>query len=127
MSEERTVSDVVAGRIRKLCTARGMTVADLAARCAAAGMPKLTAQALYKLLGQRDVPDRPPRPVSVDELLILARALDVTPANLCPDLAASAGHDLAAEAARIIDSAISQLEDLKSWYTPATPASPARS
>jgi transcriptional regulator with XRE-family HTH domain len=79
-----TASDLIAQRIRELRNARGMTVADLAARCEAAGMPKLTAQALYKLEGQRNALDRPPRPVTVDELLVLARALGVTPAELCP-------------------------------------------
>jgi hypothetical protein len=59
-----------------------MTVAQLAARCEEAGMPRLTAQALYKLESQRDRTDRPPRPVTVDELLILAYALDVAPVHL---------------------------------------------
>jgi transcriptional regulator with XRE-family HTH domain len=70
----------VATRVRDLRTARGMTVADLAARCAAAGLPRLTVQTLYKLEGQRS--KRTPRPVSVDELLALAAALDVSPLHL---------------------------------------------
>lgn len=63
-----------------------MTVAQLAARCAEAGMPRLTAQALYKLESQRDRTDRPPRPVSVDELLILAYVLDIAPVHLIAGL-----------------------------------------
>jgi hypothetical protein len=59
-----------------------MKVADLAARCAELGAPQLTAQALYKLEGQRKSATRRPRPVSVDELLALALALNVAPVHL---------------------------------------------
>jgi hypothetical protein len=61
-----------------------MTVAQLAARCAEAGMPRLTAQTLYKLEGQRT--SRAPRPVSVDELLVLAYVLDIAPVHLIAGL-----------------------------------------
>jgi transcriptional regulator with XRE-family HTH domain len=82
MANEPTVSDLVAERLRGLLKDQGMTVRDLADRCKAVGMPKLTAQALYKLVGQRARKDRPPRPVTVDELLVLAYALDVNPLYL---------------------------------------------
>jgi transcriptional regulator with XRE-family HTH domain len=82
MANAPTVSDLIAERLRGLLDDRKMTVRELAGRCKAAGMPKLTAQALYKLVGQRDRPDRPPRPVTVDELLGLAVALDVNPVYL---------------------------------------------
>lgn len=59
-----------------------MKVADLAKRCAEAGMPSLTAQTLYKLIGQRANPDRPKRPISIDELLVLAYVLDIAPVHL---------------------------------------------
>jgi hypothetical protein len=59
-----------------------MKVADLAARCAELGAPQLTTQALYKLEGQRESVTRRPRPVSVDELLALALALNVAPVHL---------------------------------------------
>jgi transcriptional regulator with XRE-family HTH domain len=83
MDNEPTLSDLVADRIRKLLKQRGMTVRQLAARCRETGSPKLTDQALYKLLGQRE---RQPRPVSVDELAELAVALQVTAASLAPEL-----------------------------------------
>lgn len=86
VANEPTPSDLIAHRVRMMRTAMGLTVAELAARCAEQGMPKLTAQTLYKLEGARNVPDRPPRPVTVDELLVLARALGVSPADLCPEL-----------------------------------------
>jgi hypothetical protein len=79
MANRETVSDQIASRIRELRWQRGeMTVADLAAKCDAAGMPSLTTQALYRL-EQRGNPGRPARPVSVDELLVLAYVLDVAP------------------------------------------------
>jgi len=76
-NNRKTASDRVARRVRELRQSRGLTVAELADGCAAAGMPALTAQVLYKLEGQRDSAARRPRPVTVDELLVLARALDV--------------------------------------------------
>jgi hypothetical protein len=82
MANERTVSDVVAARVKEVRGKRDLTVSGLAARCAALGAPQLTAQALYKLEGQRDSASRRPRPVTVDELLALAVALNVAPVNL---------------------------------------------
>ena len=82
MANAETASDVVAGRIRELRRKRGLRVTDLGARCAELGAPGLTAQALYKLEGQRGRDDRPPRPVTVDELLALALALNVAPVHL---------------------------------------------
>ncbi len=84
MTDSPTPSDLIAERIRKLREDRGMTVAELAARCKAAGMPRLTAQVLYKLEGQRA--NRNPRPVAVDELLVLAFALDIAPVHLIAGL-----------------------------------------
>ena len=80
MDNAPTPSDLIAARIRKLRNDRGMTVAELAARCRDAGMPHLTAQVIYKLESQRT--NRAPRPVTVDELLVLAYALDIAPVHL---------------------------------------------
>lgn len=82
MDSRETVSDLIAKRVRALREGRGMSVKALAARCAEEGMPRLTEQALYKLEGQRTSADRRPRPVSVDELLVLAFVLDVAPVHL---------------------------------------------
>src|SRR5579875_1366589 len=86
MDSEQTPSDLVALRVRVLREGRGMTVRELAARCAELGMARLTAQALYKLEGQRSAQDRRPRPVTVDELLVLACALDIAPVHLIAGL-----------------------------------------
>jgi 8-oxo-dGTP diphosphatase len=79
-----TPSDVIAQRIRQLREARGWTVAELAARCKDAGLPRLTATVLYKMESQRQ--NRAPRPVTVDELLILAFVLDIAPVHLIAGL-----------------------------------------
>ena len=63
-----------------------MTTNQLADRCAQLGAPWLTAQALYKLEGQRDSATRKPRRVTVDELLVLACALDIAPVHLLTGL-----------------------------------------
>jgi transcriptional regulator with XRE-family HTH domain len=81
MANERSASDVVAARVREVRGKRKLTVAELAARCAALGAPDLTAQALYKLEGRRPGKLRP-RPVTVGELLALAAALNVPPVCL---------------------------------------------
>jgi transcriptional regulator with XRE-family HTH domain len=91
MDNASTPSDQVARRVRELRTDRNMTVKDLAARCAEEGMPGLTAQTLYKLEAQRDPAKRKPRPVSVDELLVLARALDVPVSELLIGVGAAYG------------------------------------
>ena len=81
MANNLRASDVVAARVREVRSKHGMKVADLAARCAELGMPELTVQALYKLEQRRPGKVRP-RPVTVDELLVLACALSVAPVHL---------------------------------------------
>ena len=48
------------------------------------GLPRLTATVLYKLESQRQ--NRAPRPVAIDELLILAFVLDIAPVHLIAGL-----------------------------------------
>jgi len=59
-----------------------MTAAQLAERCAALGAPKITVQSVSKIEGQRESATRPPRQVTVDELLALAAALNCPPVSL---------------------------------------------
>lgn len=81
-----TPSDQIAQTIRNLMEDRGWSVAELARRCGEAGLHRLTAQVLYKLLSQRDAPGRVPRPITIDELLLLAYVLDVAPVHLIAGL-----------------------------------------
>jgi transcriptional regulator with XRE-family HTH domain len=82
MDNETTVSDLIAARIRDLRVRRGLTTADLAERCAKLGAPHLSMQALYKFESRRTDGRVKPRPLRVDELLVLAMALDASPVHL---------------------------------------------
>ncbi|GAA0812154.1 hypothetical protein [Spirilliplanes yamanashiensis] len=68
-------SDLVATQIRQIRGHRGLTVRALAARCAELGGAHLTANVLTNIEVRG-------RGVSVDELLVLALALDVAPVHL---------------------------------------------
>jgi transcriptional regulator with XRE-family HTH domain len=68
-------SDAVAALVKQLRLRRGVTVKDLAGKCRDLGAEQLTANVLTNIEVRR-------RDVSVDELLVLALALDVAPAYL---------------------------------------------
>ena len=68
-------SDVVAAQVREIRGRRGLTVKALAARCCELGAAELTANVLVNIEVRR-------RDVSVDELLVLALALDAAPTHL---------------------------------------------
>jgi transcriptional regulator with XRE-family HTH domain len=80
----RNPSDAVAARVRAARKSTGLTVPELAERCAKAGYPELTRQAIYNIESRRARAGGPRvhRPVTVDELIALARALSVAPVNL---------------------------------------------
>jgi hypothetical protein len=80
-NDPQSPADVVAARIRQVRKRRELEVPELADRCAAEGFPKLTVAALWNLEGRR-TGKRPPRAITVDELLVLARALQVAPVHL---------------------------------------------
>jgi transcriptional regulator with XRE-family HTH domain len=91
MPNKDSASDIVAARIRAVRRKRDLTVAELAEQCAAAGYPELTAHALYSLEGRRSGTSRAARAVTVDELLALAKVLQVAPVHLL--VPPSAGED----------------------------------
>lgn len=74
-------SDTVARRVQELRRRRGWSVARLADQCAQAGAPELTESVLTNILTRRRRPGRP-RDVTIDEVVALARALDVPPVGL---------------------------------------------
>jgi transcriptional regulator with XRE-family HTH domain len=81
-----TVSDEVAARVRQWRKRRGWKPADLAARCAELGAPDLTENIIENIESRsRRGGTKRPRPVTVDELLVLALALDIAPVNLLAD------------------------------------------
>jgi transcriptional regulator with XRE-family HTH domain len=77
-----SASDIVAKRIREARKKRGWLVKDLAAECAKAGVPRLTAAVITNLETRR----RPGREISAEELIALAWVLEVTPVQLLSPL-----------------------------------------
>jgi transcriptional regulator with XRE-family HTH domain len=78
-----TVSDAVAARVRQVRKRREWKPADLAARCAELGAGDLTESVIEDIESRsRRGGRKHPRPVTVDELLALADALNVAPVHL---------------------------------------------
>lgn len=77
------LSDDVGEQLVKLRKSAGLTREQLAERCARAGLPALTAPAIGNIeTGRRDATGRRRREISVDELMVLAYALDRPPVAL---------------------------------------------
>ena len=77
-----TVSDGVAARIRQVRKRRDWSPADLAERCAALGAADLTENVIENIESRSARASKRPRPVTVDEMLALAAALNVAPVHL---------------------------------------------
>lgn len=102
MTSARTFSDVVAERVREVRRKQGLTAAQLAEFCARLGYPELTTQALSNIeSGRRDKDGRRRRYVTVDELIGLARALEVAPVYLLIPPLPSPDNPLPGDAAEI--------------------------
>lgn len=75
-----TPSDYAAARIKAVRIARGLTATELARRCATLGTPQLTRSVIGDIeTGRKGSNRHRRRPVSVDELLTLALALNTPP------------------------------------------------
>lgn len=75
-----TPSAVIAAQIRKRREQLGLNREQLAERCATHGAPQLTHAAITNIeTGRPDKAGKRRRDVSVEELLVLARALDASP------------------------------------------------
>ena len=79
-----SASDLAGVRIREARKAKGWRVRDLAAHCAKAGAPHITATVITNLETRRRVT----REITVDELLAIAYVLDVPPLQLISPLGA---------------------------------------
>jgi transcriptional regulator with XRE-family HTH domain len=78
-----TPSDLVAAQIQAARQSRGWSAKDLALRCAALGANQLTAAVIANIeTGRRNTSGHRRRDVTVDELLVIALALDVPPLEL---------------------------------------------
>ena len=75
---DRTVTGTVVAQLRRLRRRRDLTAAGLAARCADLGSPELSEHVIRNIEVGR-------RTISVEQLAVLALALDVSPSHLlCP-------------------------------------------
>src|SRR5690349_18934210 len=94
---------LVAGQVKQLRRHRGMTAQQLADRCASLGAPGITTNVIANIETRR-------RDVSVDELLMLALALDVAPLHLLtPD------GDATVRLAISPTVTVAHAEDLQQW------------
>ncbi|MCP2336142.1 helix-turn-helix domain-containing protein [Actinomadura rupiterrae] len=82
MTNSKRASDLIGDRIKELRKLRDLTRDELAARCAELGAGLSAAMLVNIESGRPDEEGKRRRDVSVDELLILAVALDVPPALL---------------------------------------------
>ena len=85
MTKSWTVSRAVASRIRLYRERRGWTVRQLADRCKELGDPSFTTAVIGALERTQFETVARRRRISVDDLVGLADALEVTPAALLPD------------------------------------------
>lgn len=77
------VSEVVGRRVREIRLRANLTGTDLARRCADLGMQHLSTATISNIeTGRRDGNGHRTRTVTVDELLTLAEALNVSPVDL---------------------------------------------
>lgn len=82
----QTPSDFVGQQVRELRRRRGLTAQQLAERCTAIGAPEMSAQTISNIeTGRRDKDRRRRREITVDELFILAYALNTAPLSLLVD------------------------------------------
>ncbi|WP_369184127.1 helix-turn-helix domain-containing protein [Streptomyces sp. Y1] len=78
-----SVSDAVALRVKEARNRRGWTMKQLAAACHDVGATKLTAPVLANIeTGRRDANGVRRRELSIDEVVALAVALDISPMHL---------------------------------------------
>lgn len=82
MTELRSPSDEVAERIRTERKQREWSARELAERCAAAGAPELTDNVIENIERRRTTSGRRGRDVTVDQLLVLAYVLEISPIAL---------------------------------------------
>jgi transcriptional regulator with XRE-family HTH domain len=84
------LSDLVGSQLERLRKQRGLTRAEVADRCSWLGMPEITPAALSNIeTGRKDETGRRRRDITVDELVVLAMALQTVPATLLAPVGSS--------------------------------------
>lgn len=113
-------SDTVGLNVRRLRNARHWTMVQLAERCAAVGADWITPAVITNIeTGSRKGRSR--RPVTVEDLLALSKALSTAPADLLPEL------DWVSQMAVFegFDAVISHIQDLKARLEGHAPERPS--
>lgn len=115
------LSDDVAAQVIRLRKAANLSREQLAARCADRGWPALTYGAIGSIETGRPRDGRRTREVTVDELVTLAAALDVSPSSLLFPLHREDELDpgRVAEALGGIRASLAQLDELRAAATRA--------
>jgi len=80
--DSKGVSDAVGAALRLIRKQRGLTVEELGEKCAASGFDDVTANAIYSIENGRRKGGERTRRVTVDELFVLAKVLEVSPFEL---------------------------------------------
>jgi transcriptional regulator with XRE-family HTH domain len=84
------LSDLVGSQLERLRKQRGLTRAEVAERCSWLGMPEITPAALSNIeTGRKDETGQRRRDITVDELVVLAMALQAVPATLLAPVGSS--------------------------------------
>jgi transcriptional regulator with XRE-family HTH domain len=84
------LSDLVGSQLEKLRKQRGLTRAEVAERCTWLGMPEITPAALSNIeTGRKDETGRRRRDITVDELVVMAMALQTVPTTLLAPVGSS--------------------------------------
>jgi transcriptional regulator with XRE-family HTH domain len=108
-------SDTVGANVRMMRKNRGLSVAELAEKCADLGSPQITAAVIENIEhGRRKNGDRT-RDVTVDELIILADALMVGPGLLLPEMISQYEYGDDTDRDLVLDTIVGNLEVMKQY------------
>jgi transcriptional regulator with XRE-family HTH domain len=103
----QTVTGTVVAQLKRLRRRREVTAAALAQRCAALGAPEITEHVIRNIEVGR-------RTVSVDQLAVLALALDVAPAHLLCPARPREGHGEPAPI-RVTETVVAEPDEYAQW------------
>lgn len=110
-SPEKVPSDVVGEQLRSLRKSRRMLAKDLAARCKEVGYPELTVNNLYSIENGRRKNGIRTRHVTIDELLALGRAFEVSPLAFLGEADGQRAHDGNCRSLDLVEDLTSAVQD----------------
>lgn len=120
MATQRTVSDALADLIRSARRERHLTAAQLAMLCRDTGSSVISPDVMRNIeAGRRTVDGARRRMITVDELVVIAEALDVPPDFLLRVATGRHAPVLQDEEAEALNSAVQILRRLITMHRPA--------